>query len=555
MTEAIAEPVWVLPCGFDNQWGNIERCAEFFGLVAARERASGFETSHGDDDLNRLVDHAVDCLGSDDAGPLAQEFSNRLAIDLLLQAAAHEPETTIDWWPVFAEAKEGDLMLLLLSPAPIPRSILDEIAANDGRVAESQALMRELVDPPIGAKMYGERVDPGSFDDLRLDPFRRFAGGGLFGFGRLMADPKVSKDGAVGAPVGQLEPFQRAVNPVELGWPSMNHRLESGEPYWSVNRSGAREACFVEANSSEVRAKVNETIVGVPSVVEFEPPVASSGWNTGQVDLPEGFKLIRQLGAGGNGEVFLVSSGNSELVLKRLDHVFDGSDTQIALEASELPELQDERLVWYEESFAFAGKTWLRMPFRGHSLQSMRTGMSLAAVLGVLVDLGEALALVHKAGYSWGDIKPLNTLVDGNGRGHLADPDLLNKPTKSGTPAYMSQDPDFFNDDLLAFVRTSLVALEGTFRMEQGEQIALSPDRPPSWVEPGSLDAREWQVLVDDFGLGQAWVKPGERPSTAPGTIDEATELLRTAKKGVERWRLATETDLAIAQDLVKDRV
>ena len=133
--EAIAEPVWVLPCGFDDQWGNIEECDKFF-----TDLASGFETSHGDDALNRLVDHAVDLLGSDDAGPLAKEFSNRLAIDLLLQAAALEPDTTIDWWPVFAEAKEGDLMLLLLSPAPIPRSILDEIAANDGRVAESQEL-------------------------------------------------------------------------------------------------------------------------------------------------------------------------------------------------------------------------------------------------------------------------------------------------------------------------------------------------------------------------------------------------------------------------------
>ena len=550
--EAIAEPVWVLPCGFDDQWGNIEECDKFF-----TDLASGFETSHGDDALNRLVDHAVDLLGSGDADPEAEKFSNRLAIDLLLQAAAHEPDTTIDWWPVFAEAKEGDLMLLLLSPAPIPRSILDEIAAYDGRVAESQKLMRELVGGSNGAQMYGDRVDPSSFDDLRLDPFRRFAGGGLFGFGRLMADPEVSDDGAVGAPVGQLQPFQRVVNPVELGWPSMDHRLESDEPYWSVNRPGAREACFVEANSSDVRAKVDLTIARVPSVVQSESSVASSGWNTGQVDLPEGFKLIRQLGAGGNGEVFLVSSGNSEMVLKRLDRVFVGSDPQIALEASELAELQDERLVWYEESFEFAGKTWLRMPFRGHSLQSVRTGMSLAAVLGVLVDLGEALALVHEAGYSWGDIKPLNTLVDGNGRGHLADPDLLNKlePKKPGTPAYMSQDPDFFNDDLLAFVRTSLVALEGTFDMKPGEPVALSPDRPPSWVDPGSLEAHEWQVLVDDFWLGQAWVKPDEGLSTAPGTIDETTELLRTAKDGVERWRRATETDLIIAQDLVKDRV
>lgn len=550
--EALAEPVWVLPCGFDNQAGNIEKCDKFF-----TDLASGFETSHGDDDLNRLVDSAVDFLGSDDPGAEAEaeEFSNRLAVDLLLQAAALEPERTIDWWPVFAEAKEGDLMLLLLSPAPIPRSILDEIAANDGRLATSQALMAELVRGRNGATQYGDRLDTSSFDDLMLNPFRRFAGGGLFGFGRLMADPE--KTGTT--PVGQVEAFQRVVNPVELGLPSMNHRLESGKPYWSVNRCGARKACFVKANSSEVRAKVDETIARVPSVVQFEPPVASSGWKTGQVDLPEGFKLIRELGEeAGNNAVFLVSSGNSEIALKRLDKHLVGQDLQLALAASKVPELQDERLVWYDESFEFAGDTWLRMPFRGHSLQSMRTGMGLAAVLGVLVDLGEVLAKVHKAGYSWGDIKPLNTLVDGNGRGYLADPDLLKnkrEPTKSGTPAYMSQDPDFFNDDLLAFVRTSLVALEGTFRMEQGEQIALSPDRPPSWVEPGSLDAREWQVLVDDFGLGQAWVKPGERPSTAPGTIDEATELLRTAKNGVERWHLATEMDLRIAQDLVKDRV
>jgi hypothetical protein len=484
---------------------------------------------------------------------------------LLLQAAALEPDTTIDWWPVFAEAKEGDLMLLLLSPAPIPRSILDEIAANDGRVAKSQALMRELVRGPNGAKQFGDRVDIRSFGDLRLDPFRRFAGGGLFGFGRLMADPEVGDDdavgvpvGQVGAPVGQIDPFDRVVNPVALGWPSMNHRVEADEPYWSVNRPGARAECFVEANSSEVRAKVDEAIARVPSVVQFEPPVASSGWKTGQVDLPEGFKLIRELGEeAGNNAVFLVSSGNSEIALKRLDKHLVGQDLQLALAASKVPELQDERLVWYDESFEFAGDTWLRMPFRGHSLQSMRTGMGLAAVLGVLVDLGEVLAKVHKEGYSWGDIKPLNTLVDGNGRGYLADPDLLKnkrEPTKSGTPAYMSQDPDFFNDDLLAFVRTSLVALEGTFR-KQGEQIALSPNRPPSWVDPGSLEAREWQILVDDFGLVDAWVKPDEKPSAAPGTIDEMTELLRTAKDGVERWRLATETDLGIAQDLVKDRV
>ena len=107
------------------------------------------------------------------------------------------------------------------------------------------------------------------------------------------------------------------------------------------------------------------------------------------------------------------------------------------------------------------------------------------------------------------------------------------------------------HQDLLDTAR----CLVQNFSTDKDKPFSLSADRPPSWVDPGSLEAREWQILVDDFGLGQALVKPDERPSAAPGTIDETTDLLRTAKDGVERWRRATETDLRIAQDLVKDRV
>ena len=142
-----------------------------------------------------------------------------------------------------------------------------------------------------------------------------------------------------------------------------------------------------------------------------------------------GYEVIEKIGEGGFGVVYRArqSGVEREVAVKAVRPEFANNSQFIRrfdAEAQLVARLEHPFIVplydyWREPSGAFLVMRWLR----GGSLQSsLRSGpWSLDATLGLLRQIGDALATAHRNDIVHRDLKPANILLDGDGNAYLSD--------------------------------------------------------------------------------------------------------------------------------------
>ena len=184
--------------------------------------------------------------------------------------------------------------------------------------------------------------------------------------------------------------------------------------------------------------------------------------------LPEEFTLVRRLGRGGMGEVYLVErdSGFSgfnreQLALKTIlpEHMGnEGAIERFKREVATLLRLKHENIVQLRDFRLYRGYYYFLMEYiEGVTLQervAKRGVLSASEALNVFVPLAQALDYAHGKGVIHRDLKPSNIMLGSNGTVYLLDFGIARHQESEhtttrrmgpGTWEYMS--PEQFDDD------------------------------------------------------------------------------------------------------------
>ncbi len=166
------------------------------------------------------------------------------------------------------------------------------------------------------------------------------------------------------------------------------------------------------------------------------------------------YKIIKKLGAGGMGEVYLAEDTklNRKVALKFLsvDQTIDPDvKKRFIQEAQAAAVLNHPNIITIYEIGEHQGRSYMAMEYvDGRSLKDVIVvqGLSVDQLLDLAIQMGEGLAKAHQAGIVHCDIKADNILIDGDGRAKILDFGLaqlkgvsgFGPDTTSGTPGYMS---------------------------------------------------------------------------------------------------------------------
>ena len=165
------------------------------------------------------------------------------------------------------------------------------------------------------------------------------------------------------------------------------------------------------------------------------------------------FRVLRQLGAGGFGVVYLVRDQHSgeEVALKTLQVIRPEQMYRLKREPRSLTNVRHRNLVSYYELFVEGDQVYFTMEYvkGGTFLEYVRPGLGLdeERLRNALVQLATGLSVLHQAGMLHRDVKPSNVLVTPEDRLVLLDFGLVTEiePSKlgesiqsAGTPEYMS---------------------------------------------------------------------------------------------------------------------
>ena len=175
-------------------------------------------------------------------------------------------------------------------------------------------------------------------------------------------------------------------------------------------------------------------------------------------DLDRNYAVVRELGRGGMGAVFLArhrEAGHRVAIKIASTEKFDAEAiARFSREARLMARFRHPNIVrLYDVRQIGSGRVAIVMEYvRGVSLARMlheRQGLPFATCTGILVDLGKALAHAHEHGVVHRDVKPPNVLVDEeSGAAKLSDFGIAKVASDEaevtavgsvvGTPAYMS---------------------------------------------------------------------------------------------------------------------
>lgn len=171
------------------------------------------------------------------------------------------------------------------------------------------------------------------------------------------------------------------------------------------------------------------------------------------------YTLVRVLGTGGMGEVWLAEDSSLEryVALKRIkpEYMNDrGHIDMFMAEAKQTAKLTHPRIVPVHDWFESEGSLWMSMVYiQGRNLsEALRSGrLPFEARHLALRDVLEGLAYLHNEGGTLHrDIKPANILLDDGNRGYITDfgiarpvlrtGDTATQPAPAGTPGYMADE-------------------------------------------------------------------------------------------------------------------
>ncbi|MFM7270763.1 MAG: protein kinase domain-containing protein [Actinomycetes bacterium] len=266
------------------------------------------------------------------------------------------------------------------------------------------------------------------------------------------------------------------------------------------------------------------------------------------VDRIGGYPVVRLLGAGGMGAVFL---GIQERVGRRLVaiKVMHGTDPALVdrmdREIRTLGEIQSPRIVQvFDSGQDTSGRPFLVMEYcaGGSIADQLRTRgasgpaepgdggsapqtarLALGEVGSVLASVAEALAVLHRAGVVHRDVKPRNILITQHGEALLGDFGIVrvgDETTNSGvvgTGAYLSPEllagePATAASDVYAFGVSAYELLSGT-RPYSGTTPAIADSARAERRTPLGKAAPECPATVVELIESCLAADPAQRPS------------------------------------------
>ena len=225
--------------------------------------------------------------------------------------------------------------------------------------------------------------------------------------------------------------------------------------------------------------------------------------STTNLTIP-GFELLRKLGSGGMGTVYLArqESLNRHVAVKVLDRVDDPSalrrfERESLLAAS----VTHPNIVFIVDAGIVDGTPYLVQEFvDGCSLADVlrERRLSAAEVCDILEPVTNALAELHQAGILHRDLKPRNILIDGQGRPMLSDFGLA-VCIESGSTLTHSE---------MIVGTLDYMAPEQRHRLDVDER-----------ADQYSLAAVAYEMLTGDKPLG-AFKRPSELNPLLPASVD-----------------------------------
>ena len=257
--------------------------------------------------------------------------------------------------------------------------------------------------------------------------------------------------------------------------------------------------------------------------------------NEPEATLSSKYKLVRSLGAGGMGSVYLARdlTLNRDVAIKfvALSGIGDATATRRLVREAQAAAALDHPFICsvHEVATASDGRPYIVMQFvEGETLadQLRRGPLDPRAALALAADIADALRAAHAQGVIHRDLKPQNVIMTPSGRPKLVDfgiAHILQKTTAAigedeethtnltgpdqvvGTPGYMSPEQlqhrpvdarsDLFSLGAVLFqCLTGRAAFAGRSSIEIGGQVLLSEPPRVSSLRP-ELTARHDDIV------------------------------------------------------------
>jgi len=185
---------------------------------------------------------------------------------------------------------------------------------------------------------------------------------------------------------------------------------------------------------------------------------------------------------------------------------------------------------------------WICMEYvHGLSLRdAMAQGLDSSEACALADALVRALAILHAAGRSHGDLKPENAIIEPDGRIRLVDLGLSSAMTESvqgGSVGYMAPERGIAGSDAR---RADLWAL-GVCIHELLVGSRPTPSEATSGWKRLRLACADWMPLVD----AMLREDPVRRPTAANAVLDELPDAAPPSKDALERLREQADRNLA----------
>ena len=270
--------------------------------------------------------------------------------------------------------------------------------------------------------------------------------------------------------------------------------------------------------------------------------------------LDNRYDIVRPLGSGGMGEVFLARDSvlGRDVALKVLRKQYAGDDEfaeRFRREAMSAASLSHPNIVQvYDRGETEEGASYIAMEYvPGGTLKEriLREGpLEAAEAAGLGAQVAEALGAAHDRGLVHRDVKPQNVLLTARGGAKVADFGIARAGSSAtisrtgsvmGTAGYMSPEqalgkPATSKSDLYSLGVVLYEALTGELPYTADNPIAVSmkhvnePVRPPREIDPGipeGMNAIVTKLMAKD---------PEDRYADA----DELADGLRRVNRGLE---------------------